>query len=47
MMFEFIVTVDDCEQDCCQEDIRAAVQKALDERFFFNTINVEPAEVQS
>lgn len=50
MMFGFIVTVDDdCEQDwlLCQEDILVAVQKALDERFIFNTIDVEPAEVQS
>lgn len=44
MSFEFIVTVDDCEQDCCQEDILAIVQKTLAERFIFNTITVQPAE---
>lgn len=44
MNFEFIVTVGDCEQDCRLEDIRAAVEKALTERFTFNHITVQPAE---
>ena len=44
MGFEFIVTVDDCEQDCCSEDIRAALEKALAERFTFSSITVQPAE---
>lgn len=44
MNFEFIVTVDDCEADCCQEDIRLIIAEAIAARMPFNTIDVQPAE---
>lgn len=44
MSFEFIVTVDDCEADCCLADIQAKVQMVLDAYFVFNTVVVAPAE---
>lgn len=43
MGFEFLVTVDDCEADCCQEDIRRIIEEAIAERMPFNTIEVQPA----
>ena len=52
MVAFFMVSIDQLEADAdlrmveerVREDIRAAVQKVLDERFIFNTITVEPAE---